>query len=762
MAIEGKSVPAWISGLYLGSLAALYMGQRILVDFEAVATAVSGLAAAGLLAATAARFMPQFQGQGDHAPIAKLLSGLQLLGILGVALYWLTTDSGSAMVGLADSDRAETISTVLQVVWVFCIAASAIPLVFAEFALNPMRNAPALEVRRVRFAALSGLAIALAATYGSLLVYTAAQSEAQADFSYFKTSEPSEATIKLVQKLSDPLEITAFFPEVSEVRKEVKSYLSSLKEKSGNLEFTLSDRYLEPKKAEELRITQDGTLVLVYGETKRNLHIGTDIAKARATLVKLDQEINSRLNKIARDRRVAYLTVGHGELNDKLKGERKQEGRDGQILRKILEQQNYRVRDLGLSQGLGNEIPDDADLVMVLGPIYPFAPEEIASLKRYADGGGKVLMAIDTDAIVESDTLPVDLSGMEAPGADETSEAAAAGAGPNDEQANTGGGGEEATTTEPEAAKPTGKGAWLVQLAAAVGAEFDPVVLADESKHIVRFHNASDRTLLRTNRFSAHASVSTLSKNSSRASIFAFGAGHLGKVDTGPYKTDITVRSYATTFADRNGNFKPDEGETKRTYNLGVAITRNVEPKAAASKPNSPDDKPEKDGDDKGQGEDKDADKAADGETGDNQMRAFVFADADAFSDLVLGPSQANRVLAFDAVRWLVGEESLAGEFESEEDVQIEQTKQMDLVWFYVTIFGIPALVLGLGLTISGRARRAGRRPSDAKQSAASKQVPPASGSEESGDDDDGASESEDSSDAGDAADPDDKREGEA
>jgi hypothetical protein len=59
-----------------------------------------------------------------------------------------------------------------------------------------------------------------------------------------------------------------------------------------------------------------------------------------------------------------------------------------------------------------------------------------------------------------------------------------------------------------------------------------------------------------------------------------------------------------------------------------------------------------------------------------------------------------------DAVRWLGGEDSFAGEVNDEEDVRIEHSKQKDLVWFYSTIVGMPALVLGLGLVVARRARR--------------------------------------------------------
>jgi hypothetical protein len=67
-----------------------------------------------------------------------------------------------------------------------------------------------------------------------------------------------------------------------------------------------------------------------------------------------------------------------------------------------------------------------------------------------------------------------------------------------------------------------------------------------------------------------------------------------------------------------------------------------------------------------------------------------------------------NQVLFVDAVRWLVGEESVQGLPNTEEDVRIEHTKQADLGWFYALIFGAPSLVLGAGIWVSRRARGRG------------------------------------------------------
>ena len=77
-------------------------------------------------------------------------------------------------------------------------------------------------------------------------------------------------------------------------------------------------------------------------------------------------------------------------------------------------------------------------------------------------------------------------------------------------------------------------------------------------------------------------------------------------------------------------------------------------------------------------------------------MRAVVFADSDALSDGVLA-AYGNRYLVFDAIRWLSGDESIAGEVSSETDVPIAHTRKQDQAWFYACIFVVPLMVLGVG-----------------------------------------------------------------
>lgn len=649
--------PGWVAPAFIGGLVLLYIGERVIVTEDKLRMVVSALGIAFLLMSTVVRFLPQFRGQGERASIERLLGWLSVVGLVGVVVYFASTSFGLEHLGISglEAKTRGRVETLLFITWVTLIAISVVPLGFAEAALYPMRNSTHLESRRVKAAAASGFALALAVAYCSIFVFAAGETKAQVDYSYFKTSEPGSSTRRLVESFSgDPVKITAFFPDVSEVRGEVAAYLTELTKGVPNVELSIVDRYLEPKLAKDLKVFSDGTIVFAKGDQQKTLTVGADMQAARPKLKNLDKEVQEQLYKLLRSRRVAYLTVGHGEMNGATSDD-KAKGRSADIFQEILRSQNYQIRSLGLGQGLGREVPDDAEVVIVLGPTEPFASEELESLRRYAARGGRLLVALDADSVTN-----------DVPPTGQTEQAAVAPTG----------------TTAPTVAEQG-----LDELAKVAGLDYSSALLANDSHHVRRRANNSDRALLISNRFSSHASVSTLSRNATRAAILFARTGSLVQAPGTDVKVDMAVRAMGGTFADTNQNYEYDKDEKKDTYNLVAAVSKAVAAPAGQAAPAA------------------DAEKK-DGAPDAKEMRAFVIADADSMSDLLMGNFGPNRMLLLDAIRWLGGEESFAGEVNDEEDVKIEHSKQKDLVWFYSTIVGMPALVLGLGLTGARRARR--------------------------------------------------------
>jgi len=626
---------------YLLALALLFGGERIIGGYsESLHWALSGLGVLGLVGVTLARFAMTARQEGERRIMERRLALCCVGGLVAVAGYFATTDAGMRLVGVATAapDVRARYDGILTVGFVSLLVISVVPMLFGEAALAPMRTSERPEARRVKHAIIAGMTTALAAVYGSLLVYAVSELEIKADYSYFRTAKVSESTRSVAAGMKDEIVARAFFPPVNDVGAEVHDYLTELANQTPNLTVEVHDRLLVPAIAKENKVTRDGVIVLSRGDAKERVVIGAEMKTAAKKLKTLDADMQKALLKLLRTKRTAYLTIGHGELNEPSSA-RDKAGRSVRLLREILESQNYTIKDLGVGQGLATEVPEDAGMVIVIGPQTPLLPEAVDALRRYADRGGKLLIAVDADS-----------------GADHSS------------------------------------------LTEIVGLGAPTVRIVNDKTYLKRRHNDSDRANLlitgdarRGGGYSSHASVSTLNKGGARAGVIFAGATSLTKVEGAEGKIDFVIRSSRSAFLDENGDFQFAPGNEKRgIQNLAAAVTKPANAPTGDAAPKA-DEKPAG------------ADAPDDGE---DEMRAFVIGDSDVLSDVALQSSDWNKVLFLDAIRWLGGEESFAGQLSPTEDVRIEHTKEQDAMWFYSSIVMAPAGVLGLGFWRSQRRKR--------------------------------------------------------
>ncbi|MFO0593289.1 MAG: Gldg family protein [Polyangiaceae bacterium] len=512
----------WVVPVYVLSLALVFVGERILVGDDTLRIGFSAVGVIGAIGTTLYRLRAALRSRGEQQSAERTLAFLMLGGLVALAIYFSSTDTGKSVLHIA-ALRPETrarVAGITTVAWLVLVVLSVVPLVFGEIALAPMRRADRVEVRRVRAATFAGATLALAATYVTLFTYGAGEMEMKLDFSYFRTSRPGESTMKIVRSLPEPLTVTAFFPQLNEVGEEVRGYLSELAAASPNVQVKYEDRLLSPALAKDLKVQQDGVLVLQRGEGRETISIGADMKtpQTQTKLKSLDVDFQKALLKVIRTQRTAYFTVGHGELNEQTGAAAQDEGRTAKNLKKLVESQNYLVKDLGPTQGLAANVPDDAAMVFVLGPSQAFLPEEVASLKRYFEKGGRLVLALDPD--FRADCAP---------------------------------------------------------LAAIAGLTWKNAVIAtDDPKHFYPLrHNDSDHAILITNRFSSHAAVSSLSKISARTGVVFRGAAPLDKAEGTTANVDFAVRALTEAWVDENGNFTFDKETEKRGGgNLAAAVTK--------------------------------------------------------------------------------------------------------------------------------------------------------------------------------------------
>ncbi|HMV65451.1 MAG TPA: Gldg family protein [Myxococcota bacterium] len=199
-----------------------------------------------------------------------------------------------------------------------------------------------------------------------------------------------------------------------------------------------------------------------------------------------------------------------------------------------------------------------------------------------------------------------------------------------------------------------------------LGLKAGPAPLANESKFVQIDGGQTDRYNLAFTKFGVHPSVATLSKYASRTFVAMLGAVSVDESGAAtapsPVKTTALIRSFDDTWADlnRNAALDKDAGEAAKM----AVVAQAVEGPETA------------------------------------KFRAIVVGDASMASDFVVTHSTGSAQFLVDGVRWLVGDEDLSGETQSEEDVRIEHTRADDVAWFYGTVFGVPVLLLLAGVIL--------------------------------------------------------------
>jgi hypothetical protein len=534
--------PWWASLAFGAGLLLFFLGERLFGHLSGARFVLTGLGVLLILGITATRAWTMSSSTGARRRVERTLLICHLGTLLALVLYVLTTDWGLARFNLADTAAAHFHGAV-TVLYLAVLVASVVPLLIAELSLGiALRTAfdvqqrdaaddeAGVEYFRVRELGWSGLSVGLALSFLMVTCQVADQRNVQRDVSYFKTSSPGESTVKMVASSSDPLRVLLFFPEANEVKSQVLSYFQALAQASSRLKVEVRDRLADAELAGKYKVVKDGTVVLLRGEgdkeKSQTIDIDPDVSRARTSTSKLrnlDREVNSTLLKVLRDKRRAYLLVGHGEFNDPESVPAELKGRIGQHattqFKKRLADLNYEVKNLGLFD-LAKDVPDDATIVIALAPTVPLQPAEWAALERYLDRGGHLLLALDPNGNPSLGTLEGKLALKMLPGH---------------------------LTDE------------------------------DQGRFVTVHRTLSDRRAVLTNQFSAHASTTSLSRNPDRPVIFNDAgalddAPYTGKPEQAPKKT-FTIRSQDSSFLDLNDNFTFDAAtEKKQRWNLAAAV----------------------------------------------------------------------------------------------------------------------------------------------------------------------------------------------
>lgn len=597
--------------LYLTGMACLFVAERLLDAWATwrVGVGVFGLVVLGASIALRVRALKAATDDGiryaEHR--ATVLSAV---GVASLLVYVLTTREFVGVFAFSDAFETRWVG-VFSAIWPIVWLVATIPLVLVD---RSIQSSPVMmPKRRVNQYLTHGIAAALGIALVFPVNYVASRHDANWNFSYFKTASPGTSTLGLVDSLEVPIDVYVFQPAASDVTDEILSYFNAIDSES--LRVRVLDQASDPALAKDLRVRDNGYIALTRAEApeaeedspaqakSQVVRIGTEVRKARPELKKLDEHVGKALMRLARGEQIAYVTTGHGEASwgESARADRSLEG-----FKQIAEFSNVKLKKLGLGHGLAEDVPQDADLVIIAGPTEDFLEAEVEAIKRYLKQGGSLLLAIDPD--------PRSSGAM------------------------------------------VGKRDNLEALFVELGVRFPEGILASTRQVVAMSNNRADRLNVTTDSFSTHPSTVVLAESPAR--LFAPMAGYLEKIPGTENDVAMTVRSPANSWADLNGNLEFDETlETRKARGVAAGVVGGKSP---------------------------------------NRWRAIVTSSSTMLSDFAI-IVQGNQQFISDGVNWLIRAESFSGEVESEEDVQIQHTREGQAGWFYATVVAVPVLILVVG-----------------------------------------------------------------
>lgn len=498
---------------YIASLLLVLIGERIIGGSSTLHYSFTGLGlVAGLL------FIIQAKSNSKSSLFFSLLH------VLGLFLSILGAETGQELLQISDQNL-QMWSVILQSLGAIAILSALLPLFALHylFSLGQRHANP----QRTKHISMLWLGTAFAITALFPINYIASETNKRWDVGYFKTAVPGESAISLVDNLSEPITAYLFFRVGMDVTDEIRGYFDQLPQKNLNLIYLDKDK--EPELSKDLGIKENGMIALVKGEGEtrqvKRISVGKDLSSAKRILKKLDEVFRENLMKLTQDASVLYFTTGHGEMIFKKETDADPE-RTISLLKRGLRSANFTTKEISISNGLANKIPEDAGAILILAPQFEFSEAEIATIIDFWKKGNSLFIALEPD------------------------------------------------------------GANLNPLLSELGLEYHQKSLAHSNIFMPtsRRSTITDRRNIVTNKFSTHPAVTTLSRYNKVMQLVFSNAGYLTELTDSEYKRKTVIKSLEDTWIDQNGNFNKDPEDQTDLWSLAITVENDFTEEEAEEK----------------------------------------------------------------------------------------------------------------------------------------------------------------------------------
>ena len=243
--------------------------------------------------------------------------------------------------------------------------------------LVPERVRQLLTGRQARYG--SNALVLTLAFVGILIVVNvlAYQNPKTVDFTEGQQHTLAPETLQALSTLPDDVLAIAFYSRRLS-SDSAEALLQDFKINSnGKFDYQFIDPDVNPVAARQYGVTGDGKIMLIMGESHEIASFASETELTR-TLIRL----------ISPDQRTVYFLTGHGEPD--INGGTERSISEARV---TLEGKNYIVQSLNLIAA--NTIPEDAQTIVIAGPIKPLSYLEITQLREFLDGGGGLVVLQD-------------------------------------------------------------------------------------------------------------------------------------------------------------------------------------------------------------------------------------------------------------------------------------------------------------------------------------------------------------------------------
>ncbi|OGD22927.1 MAG: hypothetical protein A2W03_03170 [Candidatus Aminicenantes bacterium RBG_16_63_16] len=233
--------------------------------------------------------------------------------------------------------------------------------------------------RRKAFLYSSNLVLIIALVLGIVVLvnYFLSRHHLRMDFTEAKLHSLSDQTIQVLKNLKKEVQVKGFYRESNYGRPKMEDLLKTYGYHSSKLKYEFIDPDKNPALVKAYNVTQDGTSVLESGGQENRITTSTE------------EDLTNAVIKVTREaKKVIYFLEGHGEAAIEETGDT-----GYSFAKDELAKLSYEVKKLPLA--VSETFPRDCAVLIVPGPQKDLLPNELETIGKYIDHGGRVLFLLD-------------------------------------------------------------------------------------------------------------------------------------------------------------------------------------------------------------------------------------------------------------------------------------------------------------------------------------------------------------------------------